>query len=84
MRRPLSIFALSLVLLAGTWTWYVIAYVGDEEDPPGWLLAIWFVGLGLLAISLVWAIVHPVRALGRVVVQVRRDASRRGGPPQSS
>jgi hypothetical protein len=67
MRRPLIAFALSLVLLAGAWTWYVVAYAGDDEEPPGWLLAIWWVGLGLLALSLVWAIVHLVRVRGRVI-----------------
>ncbi len=66
MRRPLSAFALSLALLAGAWIWYVVAYAGDEVDPPGWLLGIWFAAWGLLALSILWAIVHLVRSRARV------------------
>ena len=58
MRRPLIAFALSLAVLAGAWIWYVAAYAGDEEDPPGWLVAIWLVAWGVLALSVLWAIVR--------------------------
>jgi hypothetical protein len=70
MRGPLIALALSLVLLAGVWAWGLLAYAVDEEAVPRWLRAIWFVALGLLALSLVWAIVHLVRVPGR---QVARD-----------
>jgi hypothetical protein len=61
MRRPLLALALSLVLLAGVYAWGLLAYAVDEEDVPRWLLAIWFVALGFVAFSLVWAIVRLVR-----------------------
>jgi DMSO reductase anchor subunit len=66
LRGPLVVFALALALVAGAWVWFVAAYAGDEESPPGWLLAIWFVAWGLLALSLLWAIVHLVRSRLRV------------------
>ncbi|HXV34999.1 MAG TPA: hypothetical protein VD769_13405 [Gaiellaceae bacterium] len=66
MRRPLILLAAGLALVAGAWTWNVVAYAGDEEPTPGWLLAVWFVAWGLLAVALVWAIVHLVRSRSRV------------------
>jgi peptidoglycan biosynthesis protein MviN/MurJ (putative lipid II flippase) len=65
MRRQLIVFGLSLLLLACAWIWNVVAYAGDEEDTPGWLVAIWLVLWGVLVISLIWAIGHLVRARGR-------------------
>jgi DMSO reductase anchor subunit len=65
MRRPLIVFAFAFALVASAWIWNVVAYAGDEESTPNWLLAIWFVAWGLLALAILWAIVHLVRARGR-------------------
>jgi DMSO reductase anchor subunit len=62
MRRPLLVFAFALALAIGAWVWFAVAYAGDEESPPGWLLAIWFVAWSLLVLSVLWAIVHLVRS----------------------
>lgn len=66
MRMPLIVFATALALVAGAWIWNVVAYAGDEESTPNWLLAIWSVAWGLLALAILWAIVHLVRGRGRV------------------
>lgn len=68
MRRPLIAFAFAfaLALAVGAWVWFLVAYAGDEESPPGRLLAIWFVAWSLLALSVLWAIVHFVRSRLRV------------------
>ena len=66
MRRPLIVFAFALALVAGAWTWNVVAYAGDEESTSNWLLAIWSVAWGLLGLAILWAIVHLVRSRMRV------------------
>ena len=66
MRGPLIVFAFALALVAGAWIWNVVAYAGDEDSTPNWLLAIWFVAWGLLALAILWVIVHLVRGRARV------------------
>jgi len=65
MRRPLIVFAFAFALVAGAWIWNVVAYAGDEESTPNWLLAIWFLAWGILALAILWTIVRFVRTRGR-------------------